>query len=215
MPGTALATVVLSTEMLGCNSCANLSWRCNVSEIGESSELIDELVMESAKEDKGAHKSPSWHRQVALSSLVLALFTALGGLLAGMTAHEALIERTKEIMEVSRLEGDRVSVEVLRAKHDILASLGQPVDPAEVAQIQDYEEEERRFEREAGLEEAVTQETGYTHLVLAIAVTILSVGITLCGMAVVVEEKRLWIAGMIIGAVGALGLAFGILTMLS
>jgi hypothetical protein len=186
-----------------------------VSEIGESSELIDELVMESVKEDEGRHKSPRWHRQVALTSLVLALLTALGGLLAGMTAHEALLERTKEIIEVSRLEGDRVSIEVLEAKHEILASLGETVDPAEIAQIQAYQEEARVLEMEARLEEALAQRTGYTHLVLAIAVTVLSVGITLSGMAVVVEEKRLWLAGMIIGGAGALGLAYGILVMLA
>jgi hypothetical protein len=186
-----------------------------VSEIGESAELVDELVMESVKEDELAHRSPRWHKQVALSSLILALLTALGGLLAGMTAHEALLERTQEIIEVSRMEGDRVSVEVLTAKHEILASLGQPVDRAEIAQIEAYEEEARELAAEARREEGKAQETGYTQLVLAIAVTVLSVGITLGGMAIVVEEKRLWLAGIGIGAVGAVGLAFGIVLMLT
>lgn len=186
-----------------------------MSEFGESAELVDELVMESVKEEEAGHKGPRWHRYVALSSLVLALLTALGGLLAGMTAHEALLERTKEIIEVSRLEGDLVRVDVLRAKHEILASLGEPVDPAEVAQIQAFEEEAAELASEAGREEEQAQATGYVHLVLAIAVTVLSVGITLGGMAIVVEEKRLWLAGMGIGAVGVVGLAFGIVLMLT
>ena len=185
-----------------------------MSEISESSELVEELVLESVKEDKGGHKAPKWHKRVALTSLVLALLTALGGLLAGMTAHEALLERTKEIIDISRVEGDRVSVEVLRAKHEILASLGEAVDPVEVALIQAYEEEEADLIIEAALEEAETQLTGYTHLVLAIAVTVLSVGITLGGMAVVVEEKALWLTGLVIGTVGTLGLALGIVMML-
>jgi len=185
-----------------------------MSEIGESTELVEELVMESAKEDQLGHKSPRWHKQVALTSLVLALLTALGGLLAGMTAHEALLERTKEIIEVSQLEGDRVSIEVLTAKHEILASMGQPVDPVEMAQIEAYEEEVSELEREARREEVQAQETGFSHLVLAIAVTILSVGITLGGMAVVVEERVLWIVGLVVGLVGAVGLGFGIAAML-
>jgi hypothetical protein len=187
----------------------------HVSEIGESSELIDELFMESVQGDEGAHKSPSWHKQVALSSLILAVLAALGGLLAGITAHESLFERTQEIIAVSRLEGDRVSVEVLRAKHEILAGLGEPVDPAEIAQIQAYEEEARELEREAGREEEQAQATGYSHLVLAIAVTVLSVGITLSGMAVVVDERWLWVAGMAIGACGILGLILGIISTLT
>lgn len=186
-----------------------------MSEIGESSELVDELVMETVKGEEGTHRAPKWYRQVALTSLVLALLTALGGLLAGMTAHEALLERTKEIIDVSRLEGDRISVEVLQSKHEILTSLEQQVDPGEVALIQAYEEEARELSREAMREEGQTQAIGSAHLVLAVAVTVLSVGITLSGMAVVVEERGLWIAGMVIGAVGALGLAVGIVMTLA
>jgi len=54
------------------------------------------------------------------------------------------------------------------------------------------------------------QVVDHANNVLAIAVTVLSVGITLSGMAVVVEEKRLWLAGLIIGAGGVLALALGI-----
>ena len=184
-----------------------------MSEIGESTELVEELILEAVKEDEAGHRSPRWHRYVALTSLVLALLTALGGLLAGMTAHESLLERTREIIDISRAESDRISVEVLQAKHEILASLGEAVDPAEIALIQTYEEEEAELAMEAALGEAKTQVIGYTHLVLAIAVTVLSVGITLGGMAVVVEERSLWIAGIAIGLVGTVGLAFGIVMM--
>lgn len=181
-----------------------------MSEIGESTELIDELFMESVKADRAKHKSPGWHRQVALSSLVLALLTALGDLLAGVTGKEVLLERTQEIIELSRLEGDRVSVEVLKAKHEILVGLGQARNPGEIALVRAYEEQERELSRDARREEFQVQVVDHANNVLAIAVTVLSVGITLSGMAVVVEEKRLWLAGLIIGAGGVLALALGI-----
>lgn len=184
-----------------------------MSEIGESTELAEELFLESTKEDAGGHKAPRWHKRVALTSLVLALMAALGGLLAGMTAHESLLERTKEIIDFSRAETDRISAEVLQAKHEILINLGQEPDPVEVAELEAFEEDAQERELEATLEEAETQLTGYTHLVLAIAVTILSVGITLGGMAVVVEERSLWIAGLVIGLVGAVGLGLGVYMM--
>ena len=185
-----------------------------MSEIGESAELIDELFMESVKADEAKQKSPGWHRQVALSSLVLALLTALGGLLAGVTGQEVLLERTKEIIELSRLEGDRVSIEILEAKHEIMASLGQAADPEEIAQIRAYEEQERELSRDVRYEEEQVQAFDYANNILAIAVTVLSVGITLSGMAVVVEEKRLWLVGLIIGAGGILILALGIVMTL-
>ena len=65
-----------------------------------SSELIDEMVMETVKADE-AGEGPKWHRQVALSSLILALLAALSGLLAGLTASQEVHIRTQEIMELN------------------------------------------------------------------------------------------------------------------
>ena len=179
-----------------------------------SSELIDEMVMETVKADE-AGEGPKWHRLVALSSLILALAAALAGLLAGLTASKELHVRTQEIMELTRLENERVHVEVLKTKHELLDSLGRAVDPDELAQILAYEEEAEALASEFAADEEQDQRTSNTHLILAIAVMLLSVGITLGGMAIVVEEKSLWIVGMVIGAGGALGLALGIVRMLT
>jgi hypothetical protein len=185
-----------------------------VSESESSVELVEELVLESVKEDE-AGKSPRWHKQVALSSLVLALLAALAGLLAGLTASQELHVRTQEIMELTRLENERVSVQVLRTKHELLEGLGRAADPAELAQIQAFEEEMQALGAELAAEEEQDQRTGYTHLILAIAVMLLSVGITLGGMAIVVEEKFLWCAGLVVGAAGILGLVLGVVRMLA
>ena len=184
-----------------------------MSEPEMTSELVDELVLESVKEEAG--EGPKWHRQVALSSLILALAAALAGLLAGLTASQELHVRTQEIMELTRLENERVHVEVLKTKHELLDSLGRAVDPGELAQLQAYEEEAEALASELAAEEEQDQRTSSTHLVLAIAVMLLSVGITLGGMAIVVEEKSLWFAGLGIGAVGAFGLALGVVRMLT
>ena len=64
-------------------------------------------------------------------------------------------------------------------------------------------------------EERQEQRTGSTHLVLAIAVVLFSMGIMLGGMAVVVEDKRLWVAGLAIGVGGFLGLVLGVVRMLT
>ena len=185
-----------------------------MSESESSAELVEELVLESAKEDEPG-KGPRWHKQVALSSLVLALLAALAGLLAGLTASQELHVRTREIMEVTRLENERVTIQVLRAKHELLEGLGRAADPDELAQIQVFEEETEALGAELAAEERQDQRTGNTHLILAIAVMLLSVGITLGGMAIVVEEKFLWYAGLAVGAVGILGLVLGIVRMLT
>ena len=166
------------------------------------------------KEDE-AGKGPRWHKQVALSSLVLALLAALAGLLAGLTASQELHIRTQEIMELTLRENERVNVQVLKTKHELLEGLGRTVDPAELAQVQAFEEEIETLASELVVEERQDERIGSTHLILAIAVMLLSVGITLGGMAIVVEEKFLWYAGLVVGAGGILGLVLGVVRMLT
>jgi hypothetical protein len=91
------------------------------SELGETAEAARELIVEEMQEKT---ETAEWVRKVALSAIVMALISAIGALLAGITANESLMERTEEILEVSRLESDRLHVEVLRSKHDVLRALG-------------------------------------------------------------------------------------------
>jgi hypothetical protein len=41
------------------------------------------------------------------------------------------------------------------------------------------------------------------------------VAITMCGMAVVVDQKWLWLGGLVFGLFGAIGLAIGIANLLA
>ena len=178
-----------------------------------STELATELVLEEIEANKPASQIAQWHKLVALSTLILALFAALGGLLSGITAHESNLEKTQEIISLTVLEGDRVSVEVLKAKHDILISLGEVPDEAEIQAIQEFEEEIADKRAEATQEEGLAQAFGQTHLVFAVSVTLLAAGISLSGMSVVVSEKWLWAVGLFIGGLGSLGIVLGIISM--
>ena len=72
--------------------------------------LLDELQGGHDHGDRG------WIMWVALTAIILALFSSVGVLLAGITST-SLMERTEEILELSKLEGDRLHIEVLRSKH--------------------------------------------------------------------------------------------------
>ena len=186
-----------------------------MSELGDSTELASELITETTKEDKEKDERERWHKQVAFSTLVMAVLTAIGALLAGITAHNALLERTQEIVEISILGGDRVNIEVLKAKHDVLISLGETPEESEIDQIRAYELEIEELKGDAAGEETEILSTNFSHLVFSIAVTLLAVGITVSGMSIIVEQKYLWIVGIILGVVGAVGVGIGILTMVS
>jgi len=182
-----------------------------VSEGPENAELIDELVFEA---DKEGDTKPAWHRHVALSSLVLSLLAAMGALFAGMSAHEALVERTEEIMDVSRLQADRISIEILENRHRLLEAMEEEVSAEEARKVQEYREHAGDMRLEAQHLEAVVESSMHAHLLLAICVTLLSVGITLGGMAIILETRVLWLSGLVLGAGGGMGVIYGIALML-
>jgi len=187
-----------------------------LSELGaEAAVMASELVQEETKEGEGGHGAPRWHTWVAMSTMAMALITALGALLAGITAHEALMERTQEAIDISIAENDQVSIEVLAAKVEILESLGYPVSPADLARIESYEEESLERKEAATEDEGAVNKLTFPHLTLAVSVTLLSVGITMSGMAVIVDKRYLWLSGLAFGVLGTIGVGIGISSMIA
>lgn len=180
----------------------------------ESTQLANELVIEKMEADEGASQIQRWHKLVAFSTLIMALLAALGGLLSGITAQVSQREMIQEVLNLTILEGDRVSVEVLKAKHEILYSLGETPDETEIETIRDLEKEIEAKRKEVIAEGSLAQTSGQTHMIFAISVAVLAAGISLSGMSIVVSQKWLWVVGMIVGAVGVVGISWGLISML-
>lgn len=180
-------------------------------EYEESVDLVTERAMEVASE--GAGHVP-WHRGVAFTSLVLALLAATAALLAGITAHEVLIERTEEVIDVERFEGDRLSIEVLEAKHALLAVLGAAPPDDEVARIEAYRREVAELAADArGAEEAVVTSSSM-HLRFAIAATVIAVAIAVSGLSLMMARRWVWMVGSLVGAAGSVILATALVDFL-
>lgn len=127
-----------------------------MSEFGaEAAVLASELVQEEMKEDEIGKEPHRWHSWVAMSTMAMALVTALGALLAGIAAHETLMERTSEAINISIAESDQISIEVLLTKVEIMQSLGHAVNPTDLERLELYGEEMKERRAEAVEEEAV------------------------------------------------------------
>lgn len=186
-----------------------------MSDGGESTELAGELFIDQVEKDTTSSKEKRWHKQVALSTLIFAMLAALGGLLSGITAHENQTEKIEEVINFTVLESDRVNVEVLKAKHEILISLGESPEEAELDAIRAYEAEIEEKQSEVLQEEFLARTFGQIHLIFAVSVTLLAVGISLSGMSVVIEQKWIWTVGLVFGALGSIGVILGVTTMLN
>lgn len=159
--------------------------------LGESSEATNELIVEKMKESLATRKMSEEHTGVALSTMLMALLAAFRALMAGISAQDALLDRTAKVMAASVRESDRLAVEVLKVKHEILVTLGGKPDPLELAQIETYERSATEFAERTSREENKVQALVLPHFVFAIAVTLLSVGIALNGIAVLTKKKFL------------------------
>jgi hypothetical protein len=189
-----------------------------MSEITETEERSKETVIEAIKSKEQARAGagedePRWHGRCAVTTLIMALLTALGGLLAGLSANEALLGRTREILEVDELQGERLYVETLRSKHEVLTALGQEPDPAEKEIVAAFEASTLDLELEAAQNERLVATAVSAHQLFAVAVMLLSLGITLGGMSVILDRGYLWAIGLVLGAGGVVSLGLGILTM--
>jgi hypothetical protein len=184
-----------------------------MSEIPNTVEVADDFVKDVVEPIEEGVEHPHWHKHVAMTTLVMALLTALAAMLAGTSSQQSLIERTQEIMEINSLESDRIQVEVIKTKHEILIALEAVPDQAEAEAIAAFERPIREHKRHTDSEESTVISTIETHHIFAVAATLLSMGTALNGMSVIVNRKYLWVTGLVFGAIGTLGVLAGVVRM--
>ena len=158
---------------------------------------------------------PQWLTWISISTMAMAVITAVGILLAGITLNEFFLERTQELVELNRLGVDRVNMEVLESKLHILTVLGEPLDSDEVQKLQDYREEASVLAPLVAEEDAVSRRALFEHELFAIGVTLLSIAITITAVSAILKKKSLWFSGLAVGALGAGFVAVATITMVS
>ncbi len=169
---------------------------------------------DAVEDDEAQRKSPRWITLNTVSTLVLAMIIAVGILLSGITLNQFLVQRTAEVMDVSKLNADRISIEILESKHDVLTSLGLSPDEAEIERIREY----RRHAEEMNARIAEEGEGGEVslreHELFAVGVALLSIAITMSAVSNLLKEKRIWMAGLAFGFVGSGFVIAGVSEML-
>jgi hypothetical protein len=184
------------------------------SEFEEAAETARDIIKEESLKEV-EKEEPQWIGWVALSTLVMALLSALGSLTAGITANDLIIERSKEILDLSHISADRVDIQVLKSKHAILTSMGETVDSSEIEKIRNYEDEMEKAGADAAVEESQFQRAFFEHELFAMGVTMLSISITLSGISVVTRRKRAWMVGLVFAVIGTSFLGIGVYRMIS
>lgn len=185
------------------------------SELEEVAETATELVKDKVKENKESKEEWQWINWVAISTMIMALFSALGALWAGVTANDMMLDRTQEILDISYLEGDRLDIEILKLKRDLLDSLGKNLDKTEIDRIHQYEVKNQTLNADSKGQESQVKRTIFEHEWFAIGVTLLSIAITLAGMSIITRHKFIWVGSLLLSFIGTIFLGIGVHQMFS
>ena len=170
-------------------------------ELTESAEIATDVIAERHQEEDGADRKLI--AIVAMSTMVMALFSAIGALFTGISANDAMLVRTAEILTETRLESARLEVDILTANARLMQALGFEIDEEQVALIERDREEIIEFATEVEEYEVEVEVVMRAHERLAVGVTLLSVAITLGGMALVTRRKFVWYGGLFLSVIGA------------
>lgn len=177
---------------------------------GESAEIAADLDLENVTEP-----IPSWYRGVALTVLLLSIITAISALLAGLAAHDTLLERTEEIIGVAFTGDDLLTVDLLRTKHDLQRALGQEISEMEIQRIEGIQEEIRQLTSEVSTKDASARSSVAHHLLFSLAATVAAIAIAVTGLAPIVHRRWLWATGVLIGVVAVGFLTYGVIGFLA
>lgn len=181
--------------------------------IEESAKMALEVAKEAVQREEGGHP-PSWLAWATFSTMFMALFPVFGGLLAGITGNDAIIDRQKQLRKLIDLNRTELEAEVLLTRLAAMESAGQKPDPSMLQRIETKTNALDQYTQTAEKDEEASKAALEEHELFAIGTTILSMAITLTGMAVIVRRRPIWYSGVGISVFGAGAIIYGIVQMI-
>ncbi len=160
-------------------------------------EQINDKAAESAEK-----KEMKWILFVAISTAIMAVFAAIGGLMAGHYSEEAMIHQIKASDQWAFYQAKGIKADIRKIQPQLFT--GSASADSLKAQQADILEKAKHEEEES-------QVAADKHELLAPAVTLLQIAIAISAIAIVTNKKFLWIAGIILALTG---LVFFILTLI-
>jgi|GEM_PF-5569708 len=183
-----------------------------MSEEQERSAGLVEEIETDIEEDLGLKGAGEpWFATVALSTALIAALAAVAALLSALETDENLRLKIEETIEWSSYNTAITEQLILRSRNEVLAAMGEPVEPEAAQRLKGYLEEARaereRFE-EAKLE---SERAMHSHHILAVAVTLFQIAIAMNAICLISRLKPMWYVGFVFAAGGVAFLVWGLL----
>jgi hypothetical protein len=161
-------------------------------EIEDSTEHLHEEINERAEELVRKTES-RWTLFVAISTALMAVLAALGGMFAGHHSNEALIMQIKSSDQWAYYQAKSIKAEI---------RLLLPRDSAVTKPPEVEKKEQENVKSTAENYEKLSEEHLQKHIILARCVTLLQVAIAISAIAIITRRKFLWYIGMLVALAG-------------
>jgi alpha-galactosidase/6-phospho-beta-glucosidase family protein len=167
-------------------------------EIEVPTEHLHEQIKEKAEEtlQQGEKR---WTLYVAISTALMAVFAALGAMMAGHHSNEALIDQIKASDTWAYYQAKSIKAEI-RALSPATQS-----KPAEQTKS-----EEQALKKQAEEEERSSAHHLQQHVTLARGVTFLQISIAIAAVSILTRKRFLWVISMLIAFIGLVFMVMGL-----
>ena len=188
----------------------------------EPHEGIERMVEEHHHHEHGkaAEAKPVGTMLPAVTAAVLAVCAAVGSLLSGHAANEAILGQARASDQWALYQARSTKGHLYEANQDLLATLaslqGSKTERVQEkldefrAKVKKYEAEKAETMTEARKEEAESRHEFIKHQHFSLAVAAFQIGIVLASISILVRNRVLYALGILAGVVGVLFLLIGL-----
>jgi hypothetical protein len=169
-------------------------------------EHLHEHIKEGAEENKDR-----WSLYVAISTAFMAVFAALGSLMAGHHSNEALIQQIKASDQWAYYQAKGIKYEITESiVHQSTSNNAEP--PAElVAKQKKYKTDQEAIQDKAKEAENDSKLHLEKHVTLARSVTLFQISIALSAIAMLTRRKFMWYLSLALSLGGVCLFSMGLL----
>jgi hypothetical protein len=194
-----------------------------VEEGPEPQEFVKESVEHHHHEEEHGHTSEPARRDAVISAstaAVLAVCAALGSLLSGHAANEAILIQTKATDQWSYYQANSTKGHIFEVGRDIVKALSVPRGAGDKQQavLAGFDEQKQKYDarKEETLHEAKKlEEEGKReldkHHAFSLGVAAFQVGIVLASISIMVRYRLIWALSLVAGLAGLVLLTIGFL----
>jgi hypothetical protein len=160
-------------------------------ELEDPTESLHEHIHEGVHhaQEEGKH---TWVIYVALTTAIIAVFSAITGLLAAHHSDEAMLSQIHASDQWAYYQAKGIKSEILISDGKILKAMGKQPDTADIAKIK----ANKKQQEETSIEAKAAEEESHMHVekhnTLSRSVTLFQIAIAIGAVSILVKKRIYW-----------------------